>query len=256
MKHGTEYATRLRGAYLKMARKAPAAPSDGSPNPLRHLAIAVLGRHDGPVAGEHALAKLFRRVHDWNELRVSTPEELAGAVGGTLHQPLDACNRLYLALNGIYRRENAMSLDRLLSGKVKDSKKYLESLPGMDGYATAYVMLWSLGAHAIPVHDRLLTLMRKEEWVDPNAPREEVQAFLERHVKASDARRFCQVMGAYAEGSHGRSKPAPSRAGAVKKASSQAPAVKKTPLPARKASAPVRKSSAPRAKSAKRKAGK
>ncbi len=163
-------------------------------DPLRQAAAAVLGRHDGLGAGTAALDRIFKRVVDWNEVRVSTAEELSTWVGGLLKHPHASCEDLIRMLNGVFRRENAMSLDRLTQGKVKDARKYLEGLPGFDAYVTASVLLWSLGAHAIPVNDRLLERMRREGWVSPEAEREEVQGFLERHVKAQEARAFAQVM--------------------------------------------------------------
>lgn len=194
MKNGSVYADRVRKAYLRLAKTHRKPNAASATDPLRQAAAAVLGRHDGLGSGTAALDRIFKRVVDWNEVRVSTAEELSTWVGGLLKHPRESCEDLIRMLNGVFRRENAMSLDRLMQGKVKDARKYLESLPGFDAYVTASVLLWSLGAHAIPVNDRLLERMRREGWVSPEAEREEVQGFLERHVKAQEAQTFAQVM--------------------------------------------------------------
>ncbi len=87
-----------------------------------------------------------------------------------------------------------MSLERLRSVGRREARQYLEQLEGVDEYAAASVLLWSLGAHAIPVGDRLLSALRAAELVHPTATRAEVQAVLERHVSAAEAQEFCLIM--------------------------------------------------------------
>ena len=98
------------------------------------------------------------------------------------------------ALNAIFRKEHAVNLDRLHSLGRREARQYLEDLDGVDACAAASVMLWSLGGHAIPVDQRLLDAMRREELVAPSATVAEVQAFLERNINANDAKTFCLLM--------------------------------------------------------------
>jgi endonuclease III len=194
MKNGSVYAERIRKAFQRLVRTIPKGGPATPMDPLRQAAAAVLGKREGLVAGAAALDRILKRVVDWNEVRVSTPDELAVLVGGAMRHSHEACEDLIRMLNGVFRRENTMSLDRLAQGKIKDARRYLESLPGFDPYVTASVLLWSLDAHAIPVNDRMLERMRREEWVDPGAGREEVQGFLERHVKAQEAKQFAHML--------------------------------------------------------------
>lgn len=195
MRNAAQYAQRLHKVLAPLARAArPSDASTAAQDPLYHLAVGVLGCHDGRAAGQKALERIFRKVLDWNELRVSTPDELVNLVGGSIRRPAELCRNLCDVLNAVFRRENTMSLRRLAEGKVKDARRYLESLSGINAYATASVLAIGLGAHAIPVSDRLLDTLRRMNLVDPQATRAEVQAFLERNIKAGDLRSCCAAL--------------------------------------------------------------
>ncbi len=105
----------------------------------------------------------------------------------------------------------------------RDAKHFLEKLDGVDEFATAAVLLWSLGGHAIPVDDRLLEALRQADLVHPEATRAEVQAFLERNISAAEAKRFCLAMRTFAASGAGKS----SAKAAKKRKRSAASATKK-----------------------------
>ena len=108
--------------------------------------------------------------------------------------------RLIDALQHLYDKENTLGMDRLDNMGRREARQYLESLNGMDEYAVATVMLWSLGGHAIPVNDAMLQTLCDEDLVNPDATRAEVQAFLERHISAAEGRLFVTVMNSHKPG--------------------------------------------------------
>jgi len=194
MKNGTMYAGRLRKVYAKVRQSAPKPEIPELDEPLRRLAIATLGVETTDEDAKRAIDRAFATMVDWNEIRVSSAAELNRATGNAIPHGVHHCQRLVDALQAIYDRENQLSLDRLRSMGRRDARHYLEQLDGLDEYGVASVLLWSLGGHAIPVNDRLLAALRDADLVNPSAGRSEVQAFLERHVGAADAKEFCLVM--------------------------------------------------------------
>ncbi len=194
MKSGTIYAARLKRAYAKIRQSVPQPKIPESDDPLRRLAIAVLGVEGAEEEAETALDRAFTTVVDWNELRVSSAAELNKATGNTIPHGVERCQRLIDALQAIYDRENQLSLDHLRTMGRREARHYLEQLNGVDEYGVASVILWSLGGHAIPVDDRLLEHLRNTDLVNPSADRAEVQAFLERHISAAEAKEFCIIM--------------------------------------------------------------
>lgn len=194
MKNGTLYAGRLQKAYAKQ-RQESATPTIPEPeDPLHRLAVAVLGVGIGEREAIRAVTGLMETMVDWNEVRVSSPAEVNNGVGEKIPDGIQRCRQLITALQSIFDRENALSLDRLKTTARREARHYLEELEGVDDYVGASIVLWSLGGHAVPVNDHLLDTLRAAEIVPPSASRKEVQAFLERHINAADAKEFCLVM--------------------------------------------------------------
>jgi endonuclease III len=216
MKDGTFYAAQLKKLYAKLCPSAP-PPSIPEPDePLMRLVIAILGMGCSDAEAERAINQALTVMVDLNEIRVSGAYELHKAMGNAIPQGAQRCQCLIDALQAIYSRENRLSLERLKELGRREARHCLEQLKGVDEYAAACVSLWSLGGHAIPVNDRLLQALRDEKVVNPSSDRAEVQAFLERHVSAADAKAFCLIMRSFAETSRQASKKG--RTGAAAKA--------------------------------------
>ncbi len=194
MKNGTVYAAKLKKAFAKQRQSVTVPDVPESDEAVRRLAISILGVDSSDAYAERAVDQALKDMADWNEIRVSTPKEINRATGNHLPQGTQKCQRLIEALQSIYDRENRISLDGLQGIGRRESRHYLEDLDGVDEYSVACVLLWSLGGHAIPVNDKLLASLRDADLVNPSADRGEVQAFLERHVSAKDAKAFCLVM--------------------------------------------------------------
>lgn len=194
MKQGSIYATRIKKAFTKERSQAADHEVPEPDDPVRRMCIGILGAHMGEDAARAAIDKLLKRMIDWNEVRVSHANEIQEAMGGSDSAMGEACHRLRNALQDLYQRENRVALDRLAGMGRREARQYLEGVKGVDGYAVASVVLWSLGGHAIPVDDRLLAALRSANLVHAEATRDEVQAFLERNISATDAKEFCLVM--------------------------------------------------------------
>jgi endonuclease III len=192
MKEGTRYAGIFKKAYTKLKQSIEAPPVPEPDDPVHRLAVAILGLSAGESAAKKALDRAFSIVLDWNELRVSNADEVCRAMGDSIDRA--NCERLIRALRSIYARENRVSLDRIKALGRREARQYLESLDGVDDYAAASVVLWSLGGHAIPVDDKLMAALRTGELVHPEASRAEIQAFLERHISANDAKQTCLIL--------------------------------------------------------------
>lgn len=194
MKNGTAYAARLKKTFAKQKQLVGAVELPESDDPLFRMAVGVLGVVNGDEFAERLVNKLAANVVSWNEVRVSNASELQRAAGDSVDSHAPYYESLIRTLQAVFDHENVMSLDRLKSMGRREAKAILEKLNGVDEYVVASILLWSLGGHAIPVCDRLLDSLRAADLVHPDATRAEVQAFLERHVPATEAKTFCLVM--------------------------------------------------------------
>ncbi len=194
MKNGTMYASKLQKVYTGLRGSTPVPEPPEPDDPLRRLAIAILGENCSDAEAERAVGRAIETMVDWNELRVSSASEINKVVGNAIPQGVQRCQMLTDALQAVFDCENRMSLDRLRTMGRRDARHFLEQLDGTDEYTVASVILWSLGGHAIPVNDRLLDALREADLVHPEATRAEVQAFLERNISANEAKEFWMVM--------------------------------------------------------------
>jgi len=217
MKSGTAYAARLKKAYSKQKQAGGSVEVADADDPLRRLAIGILGIVNGDDFAERLVNKLLANVVGWNEVRVSSAVELQRAAGDSVDSHIPYYERLIRALQSVFDHENVVSLERLKSIGRRDAKAFLEQLEGVEEYAVASVLLWSLGGHAIPVCDRLLDTLRVADLVHPDASRAEVQAFLERHVPATEAKTFCVLMRSFSAPKRAATKSAKKVTGAKKK---------------------------------------
>lgn len=200
MKNGTVYAARMKKAYAKLHKSVPAPVIPERESALDSLCIAILGRTSGDARAERGVKKLLSIMVDWNEVRISNAQEICQTLGNIPNAQARAQHLIH-ALQAVYQNENRLSLDRLRHMGRRDARQYLENLAGVDEYAVASVLLWDLGGHAIPVDDVLLKALRDADLVHPTASRAEVQAFLERHIPANDAKEFCVIMRSFSANS-------------------------------------------------------
>jgi len=194
MKNGTMYAGRLKKAFAKVRNEADGAAVSELDDPLRRMAVGILGMDCGDETAEAAVDRILSVMADWNEVRVSHPTQVHRLVGEAIPQGLARCQQLTAALQSVFDRENRLSLERLRGLGRRDARLYLEKLNGIGEHAVASVVLWSLGGHAVPVPTVMLDALRNAELVNPTATIDEVQAFLERNVAATDAKEFCIAM--------------------------------------------------------------
>ena len=224
MKNGTLYAKRVKRAFAKLKNEHGVPDMPEPSNPIDQLIIGLLSVDAAGSRAVRAATTLKDAMVDINEVRVSTSAEISAAIGSTVPNSLVRADAVRRALNAVYRKEHAVTLDHLHKAGRRDAKHYLEALDGVDHCAAASVLLWSLGGHAIPVDQRMYEALRKDDLVEPSASVAEVQAFLERNIGATDAKAFCLLMQKFTPTKGQRSGGAPSG----KSASSRKPKSKPT----------------------------
>ena len=210
MKNGTVYAKRLKRVYAEIKSRTNVPAIGEATNPLRQLVLSVLSQETSLGNARKAFAALLDVMVDVNEVRVSSPREIADIIEPYIPKSRACAARLGVVLNAVYHSENNVRLDALHSIGKREAKHRLEELDGVEPYDVASVMLWSLGGHAIPVNAKLLAALRKDDLVDLNTPVAEVQSFLERHIPPAEARTFCLMMAGFSPRKPARApKPAP-----------------------------------------------
>lgn len=194
MKHGTEYAKRIKRLHHSLLKKLGKPAASEPIGPIEAMLIGILAVNTTTAKATAVYRKLVQRMVDLNELRVTPAIELAQLIGTGVPLAEDKARRIVSFLNDVRRRQDTLTLDFLKQRGRREVREYLESLEGVPKSAAAQVILFSLGGHAIPVDDLMLYVLRKEELVGPSATADEVQSFLERHINAAHAVEFVTLL--------------------------------------------------------------
>jgi len=211
MKHGSQYAKQVKRVYNRLVRQHGKPKHDSLADPIEQLLLGVLARGTTETAATAAMKRLEEGTVDLNELRVASPREMVQLLGEDFPNALEKARDINSILNEVFNRQHELDLTFLRDKTRRDAKDYLQKMPGVDTCTVARVMLVSVGGHAMPVDENILTYLRKQELVDAEADAAEVQAFLERNIGADDAYAFYMLMRRLAA----TSRPRPKKTAAV-----------------------------------------
>src|SRR5690348_5520244 len=111
--------------------------------------------HEGTTREQanQALSRFKDGFFDWNEVRVSTVEEVQDALAG-LPESEGRAQRIRRFLRQLFERTYGFTLDALTKKSLKDAVKALHDYEAFSSdYVLATVIQQALGGHAIPVDE-------------------------------------------------------------------------------------------------------
>lgn len=168
-------------ALLKKRYKPRAEP----PSRLSILEAVVLGIcHEGTTREQanQALSRFKDDFFDWNEVRVSTIDEIKGMLAG-LPSPEDRANRLRRFLRQLFEKTYGFTLETLAKKPLKESLKLLDEYDAFGSdYVSATVVQQALGGHAIPVDAPAQRALTRLGIVEPGSESTALRSLLERAV--------------------------------------------------------------------------
>jgi endonuclease-3 len=158
---------------LKKRYPLPTAEAPEEPRPLLEELIYASCREGSTTADADAgYARLRKAFIDWNEVRVSTVQEVADVL-----RPLSGsgtrAKRIIGLLQEVFEDKYSFDLSELSKKGLKDTARKLRFYKeGVDDFAVAWVTQRSLGGHAIPLDEPTLRVLRRLgviEEVDPES---------------------------------------------------------------------------------------
>ena len=124
-------------------------PDDGQPL-LQQMLLACCLENAPYPAAEKVYARLTQNFFDWNEIRVSTVNELA-EVMKELPEPTVAASNLKKILQGVFESTYSFDLEQLKKQNISQGIKRLQSIDGVTPFVLAYAVQTALGGHSIPL---------------------------------------------------------------------------------------------------------
>jgi len=194
MRKSREYAQRLRKLYRGLKRVHPKIEPVSHDDPVDALIYGVVSERMSMSAAGAAMRAIRRTFINWNDLRVSRPEEIVEVLGEDTAAGRDTAFMLTNALRAVFDVHHTVSLQALKKLGKRPAKQAIEKLGGISRFAVNYCMLTSLQAHAVPLTEPMLRYLKQHRIVDAQADEEEIEGFLTRQVSARNAYEFYSLL--------------------------------------------------------------
>jgi endonuclease-3 len=173
-------------------------PTDPESRPvLEQFLYAICRENATRKQADRAFHHLQERFFDWNEVRVSSPHEVAEAMGDIPDAEARA-DRLISFLQEVFETTYSFDLESLHKKGLKQAAKQLSRFQAANDYTVAWVVQQSLGGHAIPLDTRSLCALRRLGLADDGEDSEALRTSLEHLVPKSRGPLFTELMSALA----------------------------------------------------------
>lgn len=179
---------KLRGQYSELTPPVviPEPPDEFDPH-IHQLVYSMLLWEASTTQARNALKRIREAVVDYNELRVCVADEVAAILGDKYPLGLERAMRLRTTLNDIYHHQHAISLRHLADLSKREARQQLDHLAGCPAFVAARVCITQGLGHAVPLDERLMTLLVGEQVLDADMSVEQATSWLEHHIKAEES---------------------------------------------------------------------
>ena len=192
----------LNQAYTVLKKKFPLPEPDAETRPiLEELLYATVREGTTGDDADKAYNRLRKSFTDWNEIRVSTVQEVADALRPLPH-PGARAKRIVGLLQKVFEERYAFSLDDLDKKGLKQASKQLSRYKeDVTDFAVAWVVQRSLGGHAIPLDGPTLRVLRRLGVVEEGEPDslETLRGSIEHVIPKARGAEFTDLMSMHAK---------------------------------------------------------
>lgn len=193
MKDSKKYAKKISKLFHDLKKDAPKIKPQQYDDIMEALIFAIVSENMSLAAAKTAMRKIKKQFVDFNDLRVSRPEEIAEILGDS-EEVKETAQTLPDILNAIFNRYDKVSLEEFDELGKRQAKKELEDFNGMTAYICNYCFLTALQGHAVPINKTMIEYLRDEGLVHPKASAHDIGGFLERQIAATDAWQFYMLL--------------------------------------------------------------
>jgi len=194
MKNSKEYSKKVHKLYRSLKRKYPKVQRAIYESIVDALVYAIVSEHMSETAAQSAMKRFGDYFVDWNDLRVSRPEEIIEVLGADTPTTRDIASALTNALWAVFGKYNTVSLEALHKISKRPARGALKKMDGTSRFVVDYCMLTSLHGHAIPLTKKMIEYLRSNELVHAEADEQEIKGFLARQISAENAYEFYYLL--------------------------------------------------------------
>ena len=179
-------------ALLKKRYKPKADPSTSRLSVLEAVLYGICHEDTTREQANQALSRFEGEFFDWNELRVSSVDEIQETLAG-IPDTEERAQRIRRFLRQLFNRTYGFTLDTLAKKPLKEALKVLQTYDAFaSDYVTATVIQQALGGHAIPIDRAAHRVLDRVGISESEVPA--LRAILERAVPKNRGVEFLDLM--------------------------------------------------------------
>ena len=179
---------------LKKRYKPKADRGNGRLSVLEAVIYGLCHEATTREQANQALSRFKDGFFDWNEVRVSSIEEIQNTLAG-LSDTEARGQRIRRFLRQLFERTYGFSLEAQTKKSLKDAIKSLQEYEALGSdYVLATVIQQALGGHAIPVDEPARRVLQRLGIADHETDSPALRAMLERHVPKNRGFEFMELV--------------------------------------------------------------
>lgn len=132
-----------------------------------------------------AMGKIHDQFVDYNDLRVSFPEEIESLLGSRYQRAEDRSARLIESLRKIFFTYQKLTLEPLRAMSKREAREFLDSIETLPRFVVSRVMLLGLDAHAFPLDAKIVRALHKADFIPNTKCPDSIAVMLERSIRAN-----------------------------------------------------------------------
>jgi endonuclease-3 len=177
---------------LKRRYKSRAERDNSRLSVLKSVVYGICHEDTTREQANQAISRFNDEFFDWNEIRVSSLDEIEETLAGIPEPELKA-QRIRRFLRQLFNRTYGFNLDSLTKKPLKEALKILRSYDAFSSdYVTATVIQQGLGGHAIPIDKSSRRALERLGITESDLPA--LRAVLERAVPKNRGAEFVDLL--------------------------------------------------------------
>ncbi len=199
MKNSKKYAERIKKLYRALKGRGDKGRPLSFDDPIDSLVYGIVAERASTSRSRSASKQFSRHFVDMNDLRVARPEEIVEVFCKDNAEMRQAANTLVRVLDTIFEKQSNLTLESLKKLGKRQAKQELEAIDGITHFAANFAMLTALQGHAIPLTKKMITYLKTNELVCPDADDRDIEGFLTKQISAKDGYAFYTLLRAESE---------------------------------------------------------
>lgn len=178
MKDSKKYTERLK-KFISTVQDCN-APIPAYEKSIEAMIYAVLCEYLDDQQANKALEKFTEHFVDWNDLRVSRPEEVAEVLGSNKPEYKKIASNLTQMLNAVFEKYDCLDIEHLKDMGKREAREELEKINELEPFCSNYFLMVCMDAHTVPLSDGMIQYLRTQKLIHPDADNADTQGFVER----------------------------------------------------------------------------